>query len=250
MLPNYAPRSRLQSALIPALFAALLLPSLAQAGGVSGKQAYNSHGQYWHRQPLTGAEIVVRPDALQLQLTLMRIDKDPELALQTLEEAAAKVQAALGEVRGQKTALTWTASHVGVWTDDKGRNATPQVSLTAVVELALPPEADLLQRARWQVSMIKARDSLVEAYPDAKKGVQIQAGNLQVVVSAPDEHRPALLQRWAKQAQEFVTAAQTPGTPLAVVDCKAPGAIYQQFLSLDAVKLTMPLECRVDVVKK
>jgi hypothetical protein len=35
-----------------------------------------------------------------------------------------------------------------------------------------------------------------------------------------------------------------------VVDCKAPGAIYQQFLSLDAVKLTMPLECRVDVVKK
>ena len=241
---------RLRTALFSALLATALLPSLAHAGGVSGKQAYNAHGQYWHRQPLTGAEVVARPDALQLQLTLIRVDKDPEAALQSLEEEAAKVQAALGEVRGQKTALTWTASHVSVVTDDKGRNPTPQVSLTAVVELALPAEADLLQRARWQVSMIKARDALVEGHADARKGVQIQAGNLQVVVSAPDEHRPALLARWAKQAQEFVSAAQTPGTPLAVVDCKAPGAIYQQFLSLDAVKLTLPLECRVDVAKK
>lgn len=250
MKPTPAVPSRCRPLLLPAVLAAALLPTLAHAGGVSGKQAYNAHGQYWHRQPLTGAELVARPDALQLQLTLMRVDKDPEVALQSLEEAAAKVQAALGEVRGQKTALTWTASHVGVVTDDKGRNPTPQVSLTAVVELALPAEADLLQRARWQVSMIKARDALVEAHPDARKGVYIQAGNLQAVVSAPDEHRPALLQRWAKQAQEFVSAAQTPGTPLAVVDCKAPGAIYQQFLSLDAVKLTLPLECRVDVAKK
>ncbi len=250
MKPTRALPSPLSHTLIAALLLAAGLPSLAHAGGPSPKSSYNSHGQYWHRTPLNGAELVVRPDALQLQLTLMRIDKDPEAALQALEDSAAKVQAALGEVRGQKTSLTWTASHVGIATDDKGRNPTPQVSLTAVVELALPPEADLLQRARWQVSMTKARDALVDAHPDARKGVLIQAGNLQAVISAPDEHRPALLQRWAKQAQEFVAAAQTPGTPLAVVDCKAPAAIYQQYLSLDAVKLTLPLECRVDVPKK
>ena len=180
----------------------------------------------------------------------MRIDKDPEAALQALEEASAKVQVALGEVRGAKTTLTWTGSHISVWTDDKSRNPTPQVSLTAIVELALPAEADLLQRARWQVTMVKARDALIEAFPDAKKGVMVQAGSVQVVVSSPDEHRPALLLSWAKQAQEFVIAAQTPGTPLAVVDCKAPPPIQQQFLSLDAVKLTLPLECRIDVAKK
>lgn len=246
-LPLSRPSHRLWIAL--GLTAAALLPALALAGGPNAKSSYG-HGQYWHRTPLAGAELVVRPDALQLQLTLIRVDKDPEAALQAIEDAAAKVQTALGEVRGQKTALTWTASHVGVVTDDKGRNPTPQVSLTGVVELALPAEADLLQRARWQVTLLKARDALVDAYGDARKGVQVSAGNLQAIVSTPDEHRPALLQRWTKQVQEFVAAAQTPGTPLAVVDCKAPGAIFQQSLSLDAVKLALPLECRVDVAKK
>ena len=224
------------------------LPSGAKAGSFNGKGANYPRGHYWQRTPLTGAEVVVRPDALQLQVTLIRVDRDPEAALAAIEEVAIKVQQALADLKGQKTSMSWTGSSVSVWTDDKGRNPTPQVSLTAIVELPLPPEADLLQRARWQVAMFKARDALVETYPDARKGVQVICGVPQALVSAPDDHRPALVQRWAKQMQEFVAAAQTPGAPLAVVDCKPPGAIYPQHLSLDGVKLTMAVECRVDLV--
>ncbi len=224
------------------------LPSGAKAGSLSGKGANYPRGPYWQRTPLTSAEVVVRPDTLQLQVTLIRVDRDPEAALTAIEEVAVKVQQALGDLKGQKTSLSWTGSQVSVWTDDKGRSPTPQVSLTAIVELPMPAEADLLQRARWQVAMVKARDALVEAYPDARKGVQILCGTPQAVVSAPDEHRPALVQRWAKQMQEFVAAAQTPGVPLAVVDCQPPGAIQQQHLSLDGVKLTLAVECRVDLV--
>lgn len=225
---------------------ASLNPTPAHAGNNAKGSSY-PRGQWWTRTPVSGAEVVVRPDALRMTFTLVRVHEDPEAALATLEQVAAAVQTRFADVRGAKTAVVLTAGDVSVWTDDKGKNPTPQVSLAGVVELPLPAEADLLQRVRWLTSLVKLRDALAAEHGDARKGVRFYGGNPGAVVLDPDAHRAALLTRWAARAQEFVAAAQTPGAPLAVVDCKAPGVVQQATLSLDAVKLQIELECRVDV---
>lgn len=226
--------------------AAIGLPGAAAAGGNPKAGANYPRGQWWARTPVQGAELVVRPDALRMSFSLIHVKDDPEAALAAIEAVAATVQTRFADVRGTKAVVEFTGSDISVWTDDKGKNPTPQVALRGEVELPLPAEADLLQRARWQTTLVKLRDQLVHDYGDARKGVQFIGYNPSAVVLEPEAHRAALLAQWAKQLQEFVAVAQTAGTPLAVVDCGAPGAIQAGTLSLDAVKLSMSLECRVD----
>ncbi len=231
------------------LAVALALPIAASAGSNFKSSLNGPRGQWWARTPLQGAELVVRPDALRMSFSLTQVKDDPEAALAGIEAVAALVQTRFGDVRGAKAVVELTATDVGVWTDDKGKNATPLVNVRGEVELPLPADADLLQRARWLTSMVKLRDQLAHDHGDARKGVHFVGYGPTPVVLEPEAHRAALLGQWAKRMQEFVAAAQTAGTPLAVVDCRAPGAVQTVPLSLDAMKLSMALECRVDAAR-
>ena len=64
-----------------------------------------------------------------------------------------------------------------------------------------------------------------------------------------EAHRAELVKRWVERTRAFAKAAESEKAPLHIVQCDPPQAISQTTISIEQVGLTLPMQCRIDIVR-
>lgn len=209
-----------------------------------------------HRGEARG-EIVVRPDTVSIVFALREKHPDAQQALANLEAATADLDRRLKEVTGGAASVRMCG--VAIRRDAGGKSADAEAGPATVlvdgsIDVRLAPELDYWKRARMLAAIAKVTDALEAAFRGAKdeeaKTERVARFNEPVVtVKDLEAHRAKLAERWVKRARAFGDAAQTAVAPLHLIDCQVPAQIEQRVISLEEIGLSLPMTCRLDVVR-
>ena len=201
------------------------------------------------------AGMVVRPDALVMEVTLRTTDTDPKKAL-----AAAQVLSAdLWEQLQRATSGASTIKMCGTSINPINRvkqldpSAIFEVKTEGTIEVTLAQDLDYWKRSELLITVaqtIRAFARAREGQPaDQQHERQVTFGRSRVIVRDPEAFRAKLTERWVARARAFAAAAQGNEAPLSILDCAPPGEIVQKEQSLEEVGLYLAVSCRLGSTK-
>lgn len=207
-------------------------------------------------------ELVVRPDAITMVFAVKDTQSDPAKATASLEKFAASILARFQEATGGAASMKMCGASVspvasGSSKADTGERVEYAVLADGSIEIKLAPEQDYWARSRLLGAITQAAREIV--VPPKKEGdkeksaeparPQVHFNEPQVIVKDVEAHRAKLVERWVKRTREFGDAVQAAAAPLYMVDCAPPAPIEQRPISLEEVGLSLPVTCRVDVLR-
>jgi hypothetical protein len=194
------------------------------------------------------AGIVVRPDLLCVPFAVHVIDADPDRAvgiaqgLVTDIVAKMKAVAPSSVLRMRGIAVTPTSGY-GKTKEEKDATSFALVT-DGVFETPLNDNVDYWARSKMISALVAVSKKEHEARKEPPITLSFEMPNLRV--SDPEIHRAKLTKQWVERARAFATVAQSTTTPLALMDCQAPGEIAQRSISTEEVGLTLSVSCRLD----
>lgn len=197
------------------------------------------------------AGIVVRPDLLCLPFAVHALDKDADKAVLLAQGVAGELLQKLraiaptGSLRMRGIAVSPTYGH-GKSKEEK-ESASFALVADGAFEVSMPESLDYWARSKLVSAMVAASRREMDARKDPPITVSFENPYMRVV--DPEVHRPKLTKQWVERARAFADAAQSTSTPLALVDCAAPGEIAQRSISNEEVGLSLSVSCRLDAKK-
>ena len=204
------------------------------------------------------ADLVVRPDALVVDVTLGATDPEPRKALAITQALSADLLAQLQRASGGAAALKMRGtSVVPIGTvkskqPDDGRpdpDAAFEVKTDGTLEVALAQELDYWKRSELLITVAQTIRTFAranEVQPDDEKHERrVMFGHSRVIVRDPEAFRAQLIERWVARARAFAAAVQSNEAPLHIPDCVPPGEIVQREHSLEEVGLHLTVTCRL-----
>jgi len=198
---------------------------------------------------------VVRPDLVCVPFVLRLDGPDAKTVLATLEKASQAVQERFATATNGQATTTMLGVNVSNASYGKAKSDAPQqfvVTIDGSVEVPLAADANYWTRARLLMSLVQASSDpkpLVPPPPEDQPQLDSAFGAPEVKVRNPDAYRPELVKRWVERTRAFAKAAESEKAPLSVVNCEPPQAISQTQISIEQVGLTLPVQCRIDVVR-
>lgn len=195
------------------------------------------------------AGIVVRPDLLCLPFAIHAADADADKALASAQALASELTQKLKALApAGATRMRGIAVSPSVIQQTTSKEEAPAFALTAdgVFEVALG-ETDFWTRTKLIAAFVTLSKREHDARKDQLVKVSFEQPNMRV--TDPEAFRAKLTKQWVERAKAFADAAQTATTPLALVDCAAPGEIAQRPISNEEVGLTLSVSCRLDARK-
>lgn len=194
------------------------------------------------------AGIVVRPDLLCVPFAVHVLDADPDkavgLAQGLVNDIVAKLKAVApnGVLRMRGIAVSPTYGN-GKTKEEKDAMSFALVA-DGVFETPLADNVDYWARSKLISSLVAVTKKEHDSRKEPPITLSFEMPNMRV--ADPEIHRAKLTKQWVERARAFATAAQTTTTPLALVDCQAPGEIAQRHISTEEVGLTLSVSCRLD----
>jgi len=223
--------------------------SLSSFSGPSGP-SIPSHGD-------ARGTLVVRPDLACVAFVLRVSDvADPKAALGLLQHAVLAVKSRFGAPYGSASTLKMLGATV-VPAPDHGKaksDAPPRfvVTVDGSIEVPLAADADYWTRANIVSALVQASEKPGPLLPAAAEGdpeIVFAFGSPELKVQDPESFRAELVKRWVERARAFAHVAESEGAPLRLVACEPPNVINQTTISLEQVGLSLPVSCRIDVVR-
>lgn len=198
-------------------------------------------------------ELIVRPDALTIVFALRETKADAQQAIASLEAEVASMEKRLREATSNAASLRMCGVAIrrvakGKTTDD-GEALEATVVVDGSIEVSLAPELDYWKRSRLLAAIAGVTSSITESFKSAETDRSARFNEPAVSVKEPEAYRAKLAEMWVKRARAFRDTAQTAAAPLELVDCAVPAHIEQRVLSLEEVGLSLPVTCRLDVLR-
>lgn len=195
--------------------------------------------------PLTDlhAELVVRPDHLQVRFQL-GVDVDsPDQGSSLLKEACDVLQRRARDATGMEVRLRPRDVQFGAATsrklklpEDEDRSG---VTVDGVLEMPLGPSLDFWSRSAKVASLMRVCQELMREAREEKGRPRARFGPPVPRVAQPEEHRAELLRRLGARLFEFQTTLAPSQVPLRPAECVPPGPVEQTPVSLEEVALSL-----------
>lgn len=232
-------------------------PSLMSASSYSAPSSPSFSGPSSPSIPShdTRGELVVRPDLVCIPFVLRLEGPDAKAVLATLEKASQAVQERFAAATNAQATMTMLGVNVANGSYGKAKTDAPQkfvVTIDGSVEVPLAADANYWTRARLLTSLVQAsadQKPLVPPPPEDQPQLDSAFGAPEVKVRNPEVYRAELLKRWVERTRAFAKVAESEKAPLNLVNCEPPQAISQTHISIEQVGLTLPVQCRIDVVR-
>lgn len=188
----------------------------------------------------------VRPDVLLVSFAFRQ-------ETESLEQAVPKLKAAVE--RYVRAATEASKVEVAVKMKDVGpasgkRMAGNEAMAHGVLEVALPEAQDFWSRAALVATLVRVATQEAAAAEKANTGLRATFGFPVAQLRDPETRRAELMKRWVERARGFISQAQSESAPLQLVGCEPPGAVKQEPVSVDEVRLSLAVTCRLDAVTK
>jgi hypothetical protein len=204
----------------------------------------------------TRGDLVVRPDLVCVPFVLRLDGRDSKATLAVLEKATQAVQERFSAAtNGQATMTMLGANVANLGSSSKVKTDEPPkfvVTIDGSIEVPLGADANYWARARILSALVQAssdRNPLVPQAPEDQPQLDSAFGAPEVKVRNVEAHRAELLKRWVERTRAFAKAAESEKAPLELVNCDPPQAIAQTVISVEQVGLSLPVQCRIDVVR-
>lgn len=220
---------------------------------MSVKEKYSGSYSGFHEPPPARAELVVRPDVVRVSVSVsLELNEGVEHALPQLQRACEQLHRRFQDALG--TGVTFRPRNVRFDRAALKRLAMPEDAAThaavdGVFEVPLPSELDFWARTARVGTLARLCHGAQSDSRQSKKLPHVGFGTPEALVAQPEAHRAELLRRFAARVRELASAVGSPEAPLHVVDCSAPGPVEQSPVSLEEVGLSLPVHCRLDVVR-
>jgi hypothetical protein len=192
------------------------------------------------------AGIVVRPDLLCLPFAIHAADVDADKAVASAQALAAELTQKLKAIAPTgATRMRGIAVGPSIIQQSKTKEDQQAFALSAdgVFEVSIG-DTDFWTRTKLVTAMVTLSKREQDARKDQLVKISFEQPNMRV--TDPEVHRAKLTKQWVERAKAFGEAAQSSTTPLALVDCVAPGEITQRHISNEEVGLTLAVSCRLD----
>lgn len=199
-------------------------------------------------------DLIVRPDLVCVPFVLRLDGPDAKAALATLEKATQAIQERFGAATNGLSVTTMLGVNVSIMHAGKAKSDEPPqfvVTVDGSVEVPLAADANYWARARLLSSLVQASADpkpLVPKAPEEQPQLDSAFGAPEVKVKSPEAFRSELVKRWVERTRTFAKAAESEKAPLNLANCDPPQAISQTPISIEQVGLSLPVQCRVDVV--
>lgn len=202
-------------------------------------------------------DLIVRPDLVCVPFVLRLEGPDSKTLLATLEKATQAVQERFAAATNGQAKTNMLGANVASYSNGSGKvksDAPPKfvVTVDGSVEVPLAADANYWARARLLSSLVQvSSDSkpLVPPPPDDQPQLDSAFGAPEVKVHNPETFRGELVKRWVERTRAFAKAAESEKAPLNLVNCEPPQGIAQTPISIEEVGLSLPVQCRIDVVR-
>jgi len=205
------------------------------------------------------AALVVRPDAMMMEVGIHAEDASVSRALARTQAAATDLVTRLQQVTSGASTLTMCGTRVQAVSGTVSKVVAPagartdafEVTLEGRIEIALAPELDYWKRSALVLAVAELADSLEAAQTATKSGGKdgVTLSHMRVIVKDPESYRGKLTELWVQRSRVFAAAAQAHEAPLYLLDCAPPGDIVQKERSLEEITLSLSVSCRLGSVK-
>ncbi len=200
------------------------------------------------------ADLIVRPDKLELSFALHENDTDAQKALATVKARVGEIAARIGEATGGAAEVKMCG--VAVQPASSGKKLESGESIheyTVVVDgsitLGLAKEEDYWARSQRLAALSQATSELADKLRTSKDSRAVRFSAPLAGIKDPEAYREEIVAAWVKRARAFASAAESEATPLRIVDCAPPGSIQQTSISLEEVGLSLPVSCKIDTTR-
>lgn len=220
---------------------------------MSVKEKYSGSYSGFHEPPPARAELVVRPDVLRVSFSVsLELNESVDQTLTHLQRACEQLHRRLQDALG--AGVTFRPREVRFDRSGLRKLAMPEeeathASVDGVFEVPLPTELEFWARSSRVGTLTRLCSAAQGDSRQSKKLPRFSFGNHEALVAQPEAHRAELLRRFVTRVRELAAAVGSPEAPLHVVDCSAPGPVEQSPVSLEEVGLSLPVHCRLDVVR-
>jgi hypothetical protein len=189
------------------------------------------------------ADLVVRPDHVQLHFQLSieapQPDKGPPLlegACEVLRRRACEATGADVRLRLRDLRFSHPEPKKLRLPEDEERAL---VSVDGALELPLAPALTFWERGTKVAALVRVcREQELDAR-DVKSRPQPRFGAPVPRVAQPEEHRAELLRRLGARLREFHATLAPTEVPLRLAECIPPGPVDQEPVSLEEVALSL-----------
>lgn len=188
----------------------------------------------------------VRPDVLTTHFAARVLEVEPDRAVLVLKAASEILLRRMREVH-PSASMRMLGFEIG--RDGAKSREDLHTRVEAAVDLPLSPEADWWTRAQLAAAVTVLSRTLAAEARKQKPVIEITAQQPVALVREPDRLRAELLRRWVERARELSALAQSERAPLHIVRCDPPGDVVQTPVSLDEVRLSIPLEGVLDALR-
>ncbi|MCU0657054.1 MAG: hypothetical protein MUF64_17890 [Polyangiaceae bacterium] len=197
-----------------------------------------SYQESAQEKPLPTGELLVPPDLLLVPFSLTVEELEPPQAVAHLRPLLRSVEERIAGLGARLIVRNLhTTSFHG---DGKSISAGPRTALSGVVELTLP-EGGAMERAMRAATLDGYLRALTIEGRKQRPAVTAAIGASSIRVRDPEAHRGELVSRWQERARQVIEAARAAGASLEAWKLEAPGAVEQEALSLEQVKLTLAI---------
>jgi hypothetical protein len=219
---------------------------LKSPSSTSGLSAYTSGKglSVPHRPDNTDPILLsVRPDALRVRFAVRAIRPSASEALRVAEQTSAVI----AQRFQQELHATTTFRGLSV-TEIVKEERVLGIAVTAdgSFDVLFDPALDFWKRNALHVRVVELTKSVAVTTATNDETLAVRFHAPAALVIDPEGFRPELVKRWVARARAFAEAAQSPDTPLAILDCNVPPAIEQNPISVDEVQLSLHIRCRID----
>jgi hypothetical protein len=195
--------------------------------------------------PLTDlhADLVVRPDHLQVRFQLCVEVDLPDQGPALLKEACEQLQRRACDATGTDVRVRPRDVQFGPATsrklklpEDEDRSG---VTVDGVLEMPLGASLDFWARSTQVASLMRVCQELMRDAREEKARPRARFGPPVPRVAQPEEHRAELLRRLAARLREFQSTLAPTEVPLRPTECVPPGPVEQSPVSLEEVALSL-----------
>jgi hypothetical protein len=189
------------------------------------------------------ADLVVRPDHVQVRVQLSVVspqaDKGPPLLKEAYEVLRRRAREATGsEVRLRLRDVRFERAEARKLRlpEDEERSL---VTVEGALELPLAPAQDFWERGTKVAALVRVCQELERDARDEKSRPRPRFGPPVPRVAQPEEHRAELLRRLGTRLRELQATLASAEVPVRLAECTPPGPVDQEPVSLEEVALTL-----------
>ena len=192
------------------------------------------------------AELVVRPDVIEITFALRARSADAKGAVAALEAAVLELSRHVAAATNNLATTKMCAMRFEHDHSKSAESGERSAIAEGAIELALAPDVGYWQKGRMLAALAELTSP---GAPAAKSAVDATFGAPLAHVKNVERYRAELTERWLRRARSFAQAAESAAAPLTLVDCAPPADIVEEPVSLEEVGLVLAVTCKLDTVR-